>query len=338
MATRTEQEIMKNWKYDGPPLVSVVCITYNHEPYIRDAIEGFLMQETDFPFEIIIHDDASTDRTAEIVKEYAKQYPNLIIPILQSENQYSKGKKASVICFAKARGEYIAICEGDDYWIHPRKIQTQIEALRERKDCELCFHPAFERNERTRKKKIIAKHAKKEKVFSTREVISGDGGFCPTASLVIKRSVVSKMPDWFYKEAPIGDYFWQVYGSLKGGALYLNEPMCIYRTHTNGSWSARMRHIENHIRFNRRFLSTLDNLDRDLSFEYTQEIRHVKAIALYNLASTFLRFKDFGNYQKTISQSWNAKPCANLTQSLMFKVRHFPYLAFVLRKIRDLLV
>ena len=132
---RSENEITKNWKTLDPPLVSVVCITYNHEPYIRDAIEGFLIQETDFPFEIIIHDDASTDRTAEIVKEFESRYPTLIKGIYQTENQYSKGKKVSAIAWSKARGEFIAFCEGDDYWIDPKKLEKQ--------KCFLDNHPDY---------------------------------------------------------------------------------------------------------------------------------------------------------------------------------------------------
>lgn len=318
MATRTEQEIMKNWKYDGPPLVSVVCITYNHELYIRDALEGFLMQETDFPFEIIIHDDASTDRTAEIVQEYANQYPNLILPILQTENQYSKGKKASAICFARARGEYVAICEGDDYWIHPRKIQTQVESLRERKGCELSFHPAFERNEATGREKLIARHAKQDKVFSTSEVIRGGGGFCPTASLFLKRSVLENMPEWFYKKAPVGDYFWQVYGSLKGGANYQNEPMCVYRVHTNGSWSSRMFLLEDYLRFNTSFIKALDDMNKNLNFFYSKEISFHKSLVLYSLAKSFLKAKNINMFKKTISRSWKEKPFASIPQSFLF--------------------
>jgi len=127
---RTEREIMQNWKGDlSQPLVSVCCITYNHEPYIEDALEGFLTQETDFPFEILIHDDASTDMTADIIREYEAAYPNLIRPIYQVENQYSKGNKPGLNILQRARGKYIALCEGDDYWIDTEKMQKQAEFL-----------------------------------------------------------------------------------------------------------------------------------------------------------------------------------------------------------------
>jgi glycosyltransferase involved in cell wall biosynthesis len=109
--------------------VSIVCLTFNHEKYIAQAIEGFLFQETAFPFEIIIHDDASVDRTLEIVMEYQVRYPELITVIAQSENLYSKGKDLTALVFGYARGAFIAYCEGDDYWCVSHKIQRQAEFL-----------------------------------------------------------------------------------------------------------------------------------------------------------------------------------------------------------------
>lgn len=112
------------------PLVSIGCITYNQVNYIKDTIEGFLLQRTTFPIEIIIHDDASNDNTQQIIREYEEKHPNLIGAIYQSENQYSKGVKPLInIVFNKARGKYIAMCEGDDYWIDPYKLQKQVDFL-----------------------------------------------------------------------------------------------------------------------------------------------------------------------------------------------------------------
>ncbi len=111
------------------PLVSVVTITYNHAPYIRQCLDGVLSQQTDFSFEYIVHDDASTDGTAEIVREYAEKYPNVIVPILQKENQYSKGKGLVEFILPLVRGKYRSLCEGDDYWIDPNKLQKQVDFL-----------------------------------------------------------------------------------------------------------------------------------------------------------------------------------------------------------------
>ena len=130
MTTRTEQEIVSGWRDEDPVLVTVCCTTYNHERFVADAIESFLLQETDFPFEIIVHDDASTDGTGDIILDYASRYPRLIRPIIQSENQYSKGGLINPrFVFPQAKGKYLALCEGDDYWTDAEKIQKQVTFL-----------------------------------------------------------------------------------------------------------------------------------------------------------------------------------------------------------------
>lgn len=112
------------------PMVSIICTTYNHESYIRQALEGFIMQQCNFPFEIVVHDDASTDGTADIIREYIDKYPSLFNAVLQSENQYSQGNDVIDLLYnQKARGKYIAICEGDDYWTDPLKLQKQADFL-----------------------------------------------------------------------------------------------------------------------------------------------------------------------------------------------------------------
>jgi len=135
MILRNETEITKCWPPNSKTLVTIVCTTYDHEKYIEDAIKGFLIQETKFPFDIIIHDDASTDNTPDIIRKYEKLYPKLIRPIYQTENQYSKVVSIWVdIISPIARGKYIALCEGDDYWIEPLKLQMQVDFLEKNKE------------------------------------------------------------------------------------------------------------------------------------------------------------------------------------------------------------
>ena len=120
------------------PLVAINCLVYNHEPYLRDCLEGFVMQQTDFPFVAIVHDDASTDHSADIIREYAAKYPDIIRPIYETENQYSKsdGSLGRVMNTAiDATGaKYVAMCEGDDYWTDPLKLQKQVDFLEEHSD------------------------------------------------------------------------------------------------------------------------------------------------------------------------------------------------------------
>ncbi len=131
---------------DKHPLVAIKCLVFNHEPYLRDCLNGFVMQQTDFPFVAIVHDDASTDHSADIIREYAAKYPDIIRPIYETENQYSKpdGSLGRIMNAAvDATGaKYIAVCEGDDYWTDPRKLQKQVDFLESHPDYSMCFHGA----------------------------------------------------------------------------------------------------------------------------------------------------------------------------------------------------
>lgn len=123
------------------PLVSICCLTFNHAPFIAECLDGFLMQQTSFPVEILIHDDASTDGTAEIVKSYAEKHPGLIFPLFEQENMYSQGfaSKMDLFNYRRAKGKYIAYCEGDDYWTDPLKLQKQVDFLEAHPEYSCCF-------------------------------------------------------------------------------------------------------------------------------------------------------------------------------------------------------
>lgn len=122
--------------------VSVMCLAYNHEKYIRQTLEGFIEQRTNFQFEVIVHDDASTDETRHIIEEYASLYPDIIKPIYQSRNQYSKidAEIFSKFMYPQARGKYFAYCEGDDYWSDKYKLQKQFDILENHPECSICVH------------------------------------------------------------------------------------------------------------------------------------------------------------------------------------------------------
>ena len=125
------------------PLVSIQCLVYNHEPYLRQCLDGFVMQKTNFKFEAIVHDDVSTDGSAAIIREYAEKYPDIIKPIFETENQYSK-RDGSLdrIMHEACKGKYIALCEGDDYWIDPLKLQKQVDFLEQHSEYVLS-HTSF---------------------------------------------------------------------------------------------------------------------------------------------------------------------------------------------------
>ena len=126
----------------GNPVVSICCITYNHASFIRKCLDGFLMQKTTFPVEILIHDDASTDGTDDVIREYAAKYPDLVFPLYEEVNQYSRGGagKMDLYNYNRARGKYIAYCEGDDYWTDPLKLQKQVDFMEMHPEYSVCWH------------------------------------------------------------------------------------------------------------------------------------------------------------------------------------------------------
>ncbi len=141
----TQEEIMKNWGEENldNPLVSISCTAYNQENYISQTLDGFLIQKTNFPFEVIVHDDASTDKTAALIREYEKKYPKIIKPIYEIENQYSKHDGSLTrIMLAHYKGKYIAYCEGDDYWINENKLQLQVDFLENNSEYGMCYTKA----------------------------------------------------------------------------------------------------------------------------------------------------------------------------------------------------
>lgn len=133
------------------PIVSICCITFNHARYIRACLDGFIMQKTNFSFEVLINDDCSTDGTIDILKEYSERYPNIIKPIFHDENQYSKGIRRILATFVypKVKGKYVALCEGDDYWTDPLKLQKEVDFLESNPDYGLVYTGARVLQEKT---------------------------------------------------------------------------------------------------------------------------------------------------------------------------------------------
>lgn len=221
-------------------LVSVDVITYNHELYIAQCLDGILNQKTNFNFEILIHDDASTDQTASIIREYQKRYPHIIKPIIQVENQYKKGitTTSEHFNFPRAKGKYIAMCEGDDFWIDPYKLQKQIDILESHPEYSIIFHEAVIYNDTNREYSGI--YSKLEN-----RVYTADEIFCnwiaPTASFCFRKSNIdySIATD---KAILNSDIIIMLMALSKGKAYGLSEKMSAYRIHEGGvTWNPNTR-------------------------------------------------------------------------------------------------
>ena len=215
------------------PLVSISCITYNHAPYIRQCLDGFMMQQTNFAFEVLIHDDASTDGTTDIIKEYEAKYPDIIKPIYEEENQWVKGRRGSAIFnFPRAKGKYIAMCEGDDYWTDPLKLQRQVDFLETHSDYTLCGHryKAYVEKDST----FIDFGADIDGTFDLEYMVNHQK-FCSTLSVVFRNSAIhiNELNRYPYVLDLI-----LFYHLLKSGKGYcMPDIMAVYRMHNGGIWS-----------------------------------------------------------------------------------------------------
>ena len=264
-------------------MVSIICNTYNQENYIRDALDSFLMQKTNFAFEVLVHDDASTDNTPNIIREYEEKYPDIVKPIYQKENQYSQRIGITLnYQLPRAKGKYLAWCEGDDYWTDPNKLQKQVDILEKNPDIDICTHSANMIDSTTGQ--IIEKIApiSKNHVLSFKEVIArGKSSVYVATSSILLRAKVFSYSYSFYKTCLI-DYTIQLLGSIKGGMYFLNDNMSVYRFLSKGSFNERNRKDTSITKrhFNK-IVSMLDILNQDTEYLYLKTIRETQFVFIY---------------------------------------------------------
>jgi len=211
------------------PVVSVFMITYNHEAFIAQAIEGVLIQETDFPIELVIGEDCSTDRTREIVLDYQKKYPDLIRVVISEKNVGAKKNGARV--GKLLRGKYVAVCEGDDYWNDPLKLQKQVSLLERNPDCSGCFTDCFVIEE-SKPKRIVKQSVKKGNRYTLFDIAKKMP--CAMCHWVFPKSIWDNRPDWF-DNLKIGAHTALLtFAAEQGDCLHIPEPTATYRVHSGG--------------------------------------------------------------------------------------------------------
>ena len=219
--------------------VSVICLAYNHEKYIHRTLEGFVNQKTDFAYEVWVHDDCSTDGTAAIIRDYVNKYPEIIKPILQAENQYSKGVKIiEDIIMPRAKGRYVAFCEGDDYWVDPNKLQKQYDFLSKNPDYSACVHKTVFHNVTTGEERLVPE-IKQDRDFSLEEITMVGGGIFGTNSIMMWREIISDMPECFLAHG-FCDYQMFMHAAMEGKVHCLDAAMSVYNVGVDGSWTQRI--------------------------------------------------------------------------------------------------
>lgn len=221
---------------DNNVIVTIRCLVFNHEPYLRQCLEGFVMQKTNFRFEAIVHDDASTDGSAVIIEEYAEKYPDIIKPIIEKENQYSKHDGSlRKIMDSHTRGKYIAYCEGDDYWTDPLKLQKQVDFLESHHDYVMCSHDVdYIQNGKLYTRAI---DTPPEGIIYDLNYLTHNKTYCTyTLSVMYRCDALDLEQFRLYKVTQDNVLFFHL---LKKGKGYcMPDIMAVYRKHSGGIWSA----------------------------------------------------------------------------------------------------
>ena len=311
-------------------MVSIHCLAFNHEKYIRKTLEGFVSQKTNFQYEILIHDDASTDRTPDIIKEYEQKYPEIIKPIYQKENQYTKGVKIlRQYNFPRAKGKYIAFCEGDDYWCDERKLQKQVDILENHPECSFCTHFANMISEDGSEvigsvpATTLGEGVIEKETFLRYELLNGWAS--QTSSFLIPAKYLKE----YFEERPkynakmlVGDFPMVLYLITRGKVYFCNERMSCYRVNSAGSFNARK---DKNILLSLRHLYTL--LDGVIEYNAYTDYKYDKLIKAYVVS----KLEEIQKVEKEVLKEYDSIYFEEVYRG---KARHLRY--FIRRKMPHL--
>ena len=301
--------------------VSVCVITYNQAAYISAALDGVLAQETDFPWEIIVGEDESTDGTREIVLDYQRRHPERIRVLLQhypADYVRVNGRNNFMTTIAAARGEYVALLEGDDYWTSPHKLRKQVELLDAHPDCSSTFHDvAVVYADAAHDGGIFPHIRTQQQIFTLKDLLTAKNTFVPTCSLMFRRGLFGDFPAWF-ATTPIGDWPLNVLNAEHGPFFYLPECLGAYRIHAGGIFSgiSALRRINNSI-------GTCEILNRSLDYRYDRWISVRIAIKLLQRAAVHLQTGEklaaFADIRAAVLRAPHSPQVYGKTCSLLYK-------------------
>lgn len=234
-------------------LINVATLTYNQGGYIRQCIESVLTQRTSFPFTYVIADDGSDDGTTEIVQEYARAYPDVIVPVLVERVSPRRTVRKM---FEACKGTYVTLCEGDDYYTDVERLQRMAEFLETRPELAACFHPVSVRVEGQEDTCTLYPnlerfaHLRGRDVFYLEDLLHAN--IVQTNGVMYRWRFCDGMPDWFKEDLIPGDWYWHLLHAEAGPFGWLDRPMSVYRRHPKGMWwdadYNRIRHLEHNAR------------------------------------------------------------------------------------------
>lgn len=281
-------------------VVSVICMTFNQQKYVTQTLESLVAQKTEFPFEIIVHDDASTDRTPDIIREYAERYPELIRPLMREVNQFSQGIDIfNDYIVPRAKGTYIALCEGDDFWTSPNKLQAQYDAMMAHPECSMITHKVQgisedgKTNLRTFPEKDMPEGIVKASEVIHRTLAYNEWMFHTTSYFVRKSMLIEG------KERNLDFYLHPMYGdqsvihlsAIYGDFYYLNELMSAYRIGSIGSTVRRDKDLAQLQRRSQRAIHALESFDQESGGIFHEDIETSKCRHQYHLAEATGQYK-----------------------------------------------
>lgn len=266
------------------PVISIICNTYNQKKYISQALDSFLMQKVSVPFEILVHDDASTDGTSDIVREYADKYPDIVKPLIQTENQYSKeGLITYRYQIPRAEGKYLAFCEGDDYWTDPEKLQIQYDYLESHPEYSACCH-AYDMVNCDRTLIERRNDADDDTDFPLPKFLNNQLEVPQLATFLARKTVFDGFSGVFYG-IKANDMVFRIMCALNGKVHYFNRSMSAYRRFVEGSWTVRMgNNVAAISKQLEAFIPVLERLDEETDHVYHKEIAEAIDIRRYKAA------------------------------------------------------
>lgn len=268
--------------------VTVYCLTFNHAPYIEQTIHGFLSQNVNFPVHIIIHDDASTDGTQTVIREFVSKYPNQITTIFQNENQYSKHTDIyETFIVPLIQTEYVCICEGDDFWSDPNKLKSQYDYMQAHSECSMCVH----NTDRVTADGKCLEHPfsalnEDRDYFADQIIASGGGILFHTSSFMYRHRYRQEIPDCYYI-SDVGDYPLAIHMSTCGHIHYIGKIMSMYRVNTPGSWTQRVvSNPEKHVRHLNSVIQMLQRADETTMKKYHTAFQEAIRKNMYDIYIT----------------------------------------------------